>query len=408
VSNHRYFGYGTPGTRYVYDSSARAWKTILVGGLNSGGKGYYALDVTDPENPLALWEFANDNDPQVTGTDANLGLTYGIPIITKRDNGTWVVVFTSGYNNGGDGNGRLYMLNAITGAQEITAIPTLSSGQPVGSVATPSGLGKLNAWVEDDADNKAKRFYAGDLLGNLWRFDTDGLVEPHNSALLLAKFQIDASTPQAITTRPELAAVSYNGVDYPAVFVATGEYLGISDIADRRQQSIYAVKDPLTSSGLGDVRQRSDIVVQTLSDNSSGIRTASKNDVNWSTKNGWRLDLPSAGERVAVDMQLQYTTLAVISAIPGTNECKPSGGSSWLYALDIAKGTALPNAAGGAAGSYLGAYLGVGMTWIELTNGSSKLIIPRSDGKVETATPTVSRTSSSSGAHRTSWRELVN
>lgn len=407
-NKHRYFVDGTPVIGDVYDSSARAWKTILVGGLNSGGKSYYALDVTDPENPLALWEFANDNDPQVTGTDANLGLTYSIPVITKRANGTWVVVFTSGYNNGGDGNGRLYMLNAITGAQEITAIPTLSSGLPVGSVANPSGLGKLNAWVDDDADNKAKRFYAGDLLGNLWRFDTEGLVEPNNSALLLAKFQIDASTPQAITTRPELAAVSYNGTEYPAVFVATGEYLGISDIADRRQQSVYAVKDPLTSTGLGDVRQRSDIVVQTLSNNSSGIRTASNNAVNWSTKNGWRLDLPSAGERVAVDMQLQYTTLAVISAIPGTNECKPSGGSSWLYALDIAKGTALPNAASGAAGTYMGAYLGVGMTWIELTNGSSKLIIPRSDGKVQTATPTVARNSSSTGAHRTSWRELVN
>ena len=34
-----------------------SWKTILVGGLNDGGKGYYALDVTDPLAPKALWEF---------------------------------------------------------------------------------------------------------------------------------------------------------------------------------------------------------------------------------------------------------------------------------------------------------------------------------------------------------------
>jgi type IV pilus assembly protein PilY1 len=409
-NKHRYFVDGTPVIGDVYDSSARTWKTVLVGGLNSGGKGYYALDVTDPENPIYLWEFASDDSPHVTSTDSNLGLTYGNPIITKRANGTWVVVFTSGYNNGGDGNGHLYMLNVITGAQEITSIPTLTSAsQAVGSAATPSGLGKLNAWIEDDTNNTAKRFYGGDLLGNLWRFDTDALVEPNNSALLLAKFQIDANTPQAITTRPELASITYNAVDYPVVLVGTGQYLGISDIADKRQQSIYAVKDSLTSTGLGDIRQRSDIVAQTLSSNASGIRTASNNAVDWAHKSGWRVDLPTAGERVAVDMQLQYTTLAVVSAIPGTNECKPAGGSSWLYALDIAKGAALPNAASGAAGTYLGAYLGVGMTWIELSNGASKLIIPRSDGKVDTATPTVSRNSSGgSGAHRTSWRELVN
>ncbi|RZI84646.1 MAG: pilus assembly protein PilY [Rubrivivax sp.] len=410
-NKHRYSVDGTPVIADVYDPTARAWKTILVGGLNSGGKSYYALDVTDPENPTALWEFSNDNSPAVTGSDVNLGLTYGKPIVTKRSNGTWVVVFSSGYNNvDGDGNGRLYMLNAITGAQEITAIPTLTAaGQPVGSATTPSGLSKLNAWVEDDRDNKAIRFYGGDLLGNLWRFDTEGLVEPRNAALLLAKFQINSDTPQAITTRPELASIPYNAVNYPVVLVATGRYLGISDIADRTTQTIYAIKDPLTGTGLGDFRGRTDVVTQTLSSNASGTRTASSNTVNWSGKNGWRIDLPSSGERVAVDMQLQYTTLAAISAIPGTNECKPAGGSSWLYGLDISTGAALPSAANGAAGTYMGAYLGVGMTWIELPNGSSKLIIPRSDGKVDTATPPVKRSATAStGAHRTSWRELVN
>jgi type IV pilus assembly protein PilY1 len=394
---------GTPVIADVYNPTTQVWKTILVGGLNSGGSGYYALDVTDPVNPVALWEFSSDDDP-------DLGLTYGNPIITKRADGTWVVVFSSGYNNtGGDGNGHLFMLNALTGVKAIPTIPTLTSASlPVGSVATPSGLNKLNAWIDDDKNNTAKRFYGGDLLGNLWRFDTDGLVEPKNKALLLAKFQINATTPQPITTRPETAGILYNSVEYPVIIVGTGQYLGISDIADKRQQTIYAVKDPLTNTSLGDARASSTIVAQTLSSNASGKRTASNNAVNWSTKNGWRIDLPTSGERVAVDMQLQYTTLAVLSAIPGTNECKPSGGSSWLYNLDIAKGTAPGNAEGGTAGTYLGAYLGVGMTWIELSNGSSRLIIPRSDGKVDIQTPFVTRSTPASGAHRTSWRELVN
>ena len=83
------------------------WKTILVGGLNRGGKGYYALDITNPAAPVLLWEF----------TDANLGYTYGNPRITKLKDGTWVVIFASGYNNA-DGVGRLYIRNAYTGTSD--------------------------------------------------------------------------------------------------------------------------------------------------------------------------------------------------------------------------------------------------------------------------------------------------
>ena len=178
---HRYFVDGTPTIGDIYVNGA--WKTILVGGLNSGGSSYYALDVTDPVDPKPLWEF----------TDTNLGLTYGNPVITKRKDGTWVVVFSSGYNNGtGDGNGRLYVVDANTGAAPsgtptVSNIPTMiSDATPAGTSTIPSGLGKINAWIEDSSDNTAKRFYGGDLLGNLWRFDIDHLVEPKGKAFLLA------------------------------------------------------------------------------------------------------------------------------------------------------------------------------------------------------------------------------
>ena len=108
----------------IYTGSA--WKTILVAGLNAGGKGYYALDITDPDNPVALWEF----------TDTNMGLTYGNPVITKRANGTWVVAVSSGYNNTtGDGQGRIYLINAATGAL-VTSLSTGVGSSP----ASPSGL----------------------------------------------------------------------------------------------------------------------------------------------------------------------------------------------------------------------------------------------------------------------------
>lgn len=406
---HRYFVDGTPTIGDIYVNGT--WKTILVGGLNSGGKSYYALDVTDPTDPKPLWEFS----------DANLGLTYGNPIITKRKDGTWVVVFSSGYNNGngGDGNGRLYVLDAYTGAAPsgtpaVTSIPTMISDTvPAGTSAAPSGLGKLNAWIEKGSDNTSTRFYGGDLLGNLWRFDIDHLVDPKGKAFLLATFKVNDTTPQPIMTRPETAEIDYNGRAYPVILVGTGRYLGISDIADKSVQSIYAVKDALTETGLGNVRQRTDIVVQTLEtlppDDKGTVaqRKSSANNVDWSNASGWRVDLPSSGERVAIDMQLQYSTLAVISAIPGTNECKPAGGSSWLYTFDISRGIA-PSTAAGITGTYLGDFLGVGLTWIELGDGTSRLIIPGSDASMHLKTPPAPPPSGGGHAHRTSWRELMN
>ena len=401
ADRHHFFVDGTPTVGDIRVGST--WKTILVGGLNAGGKSYYALDVTDPLDPKILWEF----------TDVNMGLTYGTPIITKRANGTWVVVLTSGYNNTtGDGNGRLYVLDANTGrpVSDIpNGIPTMTSGTtPAGTSTNPSGLGKLNAWIEDSSDNTSTRFYGGDMLGNLWRFDIDNLVEPHGKAMLLATFQINSTTPQPITTRPETAVVTYNSVSYPVILVATGRYLGLGDIVDTTTQSIYAVKDTLAATGLGDIRQRTDMVTQTLTNATTTTRTASKNAVNWATQKGWRVDLPTSGERVSVDMQLQYTTLAAISAIPGSSVCSPSGGSGWNYTFDISTGSAPSSATGNVVGTSLDKFLGVGLTWIELTNGKSLLIIPGSNAKITTSSPPTTSTSAATGANRTSWRELLN
>jgi type IV pilus assembly protein PilY1 len=148
--NHRYYVDGSPVPSDVYDPASGSWRTLLVGGLNDGGRGYYALDVTDPDNPKALWEFSN----------ANVGLTYGNPIISKLINGTWIVAVTSGYNNvnPGDGVGRLFLLNANSGA----LLDTISTG--VGSPTTPSGLGKITAWVNDSSIIR----YSASMAATCW------------------------------------------------------------------------------------------------------------------------------------------------------------------------------------------------------------------------------------------------
>lgn len=390
ASKHQYYVDAAPVMADIKVGST--WKTILVGGLGGGGAGYYALDITDPTTPKALWEF----------TDANMGMTHGNPVITKRADGTWVVALTSGYNNtSGDGRGHLYLLNANTGANLLD----ISTG--VGSAADPSGLAKINAWVDNTSDNTAKRLYGGDLQGNLWRFDIDNLVLPNHAAMLLAKFQINATTPQPITTKPQPVELSGK----PVVIVGTGRYLGTTDISDTTVQSLYAVKDPLTATGWGDVRANtSNFVTQTFTltrdiNGKAVSASVSNTAVDWSTKAGWRIDLPQSGERISTNMVVQFTTLAFATTIPTGNACD-SGGGSWLYYLNVKNGGVITNNPAGML--FSGNSLIVGLSWVQTSTGDSKLVVQGSNGDRTTATPQVDGSGSTGGGvHRTSWREIV-
>jgi type IV pilus assembly protein PilY1 len=391
--NHTYFVDGTPVVGDVYNGTS--WKTIMVGGLNSGGRGYYALDITDPANPVSLWEF----------THANMGLTYGNPIITKQADGTWIVALTSGLNNtAGDGGGHLFIVNAMTGA----LLRTVSTG--AGSVGTPSGLLKINAWIDSTADNTAKRFYGGDLLGNLWRFDHDDRILPSgNEAVALATFQHSSTSPQPITTKPQLTELTLSsGSKVPVVVVGTGRYLGLTDVPDTTVQSIYAIKDPLATTGYGDVRTRSDLVTQTVTV-SSGVGTSTNNTVDWLTKIGWKIDLPLSKERIVTDLLLNYNVIVAASAITGANECQPSGGSSYLYFINAYTGSGL-NGSDGNGGTfisqYLGAFLVVGASAIRTADGKTTIELVGSDASVHSKKqPSVN---DPKNVRRSAWRELIN
>jgi len=405
ASRHRYFVDGAPVMGDIKVGST--WKTILVGGFNDGGKGYYCLDITNPTSPTLLWEF----------TDTNLGLSYGNPVITKRvdptgkGNGTWVVVFGSGYNNA-DGLGHLFVVDANAGTKSLD-ITTPAGSVNVASATNPSGLSKINAWIESDTDNTATRFYGGDLLGNLWRFDIDKQVQPNQSAMLLAQFLLPGNVPQPITTRPEPIAAPTTTSTRAVIIVGTGRYLGTSDISDKTQQSIYAIADDLTSTGWGDVRSgpnKSKFVQQTLTLDSTSTPTAatdSNTAVSFADPNiaGWWLDLPNSGERVATNMSVQFNTLVVGSAIPTGNVCD-SGGKSWRYFLNATSGGAVSTNPVGAL--WDANALMVGQGWIVDAAGNTRILEVGSNGKIKTEIPPTIIPSPSGGGHRTSWRELTN
>jgi len=303
------------------------WKTVLVFGLGAGGRSYTALDVTDPKEPKFLWEFTN----------TNLGTTHARPLITKRKDGTWVAAVPSGFNNVGDGQGRLFLINMATG-KLVTDLPNgIATG--VGDATTPAGLGPLNSWVESLEDHTSVRYYAGDNLGNLWRFDTEGLVEPYKKAQLVASFKVDG-VAQPITTAPTVAEVDYKGFKSAVVFVGTGRMVGKSDIDNSDQQSIYAVRDTLTATGWGDVRGGGHLVQQEVTADGETRRNTSDNPVDWGTKAGWVVDLLEEKERINIPMDLYGNTLVAAANVPITLATCGAGsnGHAWLYALDIANG----------------------------------------------------------------------
>jgi type IV pilus assembly protein PilY1 len=412
---HEYYVDGKPVTGDVFDPNTNSWRTILVGGLNKGGRAYYALDITNPATPKALWEFKHSatcfSSVVNEFSDCHLGYTFGNPVITKLADGRWVVLVTSGYNNlntpaqTGDGQGYLYVLEASTGKI------LYKIGTGVGDPTTPSGLTKLSAWVDNpDQNNMASRVYGVDLLGNVWRFDIndakDALGNPilppvGREASLLATLKDAAGNPQPITVRPELAEVGSPPV--PFVYVSTGQYLGTSDVSTTQTQSIYAIRDSFTTYS----NLRSSLKQLTLTtvgnDRFVSCDTASP-AANCGSTTGWFVDLTESGERVNVDMKLQLGVLVVASNVPTNTACEP-GGFSFLNFFDFTTGLS-PAGLTQRVGYRLSSALTVGISIMRLPDGKVVVLGQKSTAGL----PDIGEVPIPSGSptgKRITWREIM-
>ncbi len=431
---HKYYVDGTPvsgdidfnntdGISQKPTPPAPDWRTIVVGGLGKGGRGFYALDVTalpGAETDLAgkvLWEFPNSATNATVR--ANIGYSFGRPIIVKTRARGWVVLVTSGYNNGtnagdsgGDGKGYLFVLNARTG----DLIQAISTG--VGSTSEPSGLAHISGYVESrDTDNTVDYVYGGDLKGNVWRFDLS-----HASSIggwnvaLLASLVDSSGNFQPVTTEPELAKISITGGTYKRfVYVGTGRYLGDSDIPGvsganvnaSQTQTMYGLVDDLSNPGGSNPvinPLRANLQQQTFTVNADGSRVATANSLNFSTQKGWYIDLPAAGERLDTHPTLAYSALVFNTNAPNSDPCVP-GGSSYLNMLDYQTGGYLEGSAGGKSSIRYADTLANRAILIKLPNGTILALTRKSDATT-TAGPGTP-VSSSSGTTRKSWIELM-
>lgn len=408
-TKHTYYANGAPTISDVWDGST--WRTILVAGLNGGGRGYYALDITNPTSPTMLWEFDASNGNEITKGDPNLGFTYGNPVVTKNPDGKWVVLVTSGYNNipddspfyddegvkfkpnnppqftTGDGKGYLFVLDAVTGVK-LAAIST-----EVGTQSAPSGLARISAWADEpEVNNTATYVYGGDLLGNLWRFDISD-----NTVMKLASF----GSSQPITTAPELGQIREKRI----VFVGTGKYLEVSDLTNTDQQTLYAIKDDDMASTLSD--PKSNLVEQTVGNavGDNRFSPTNGNDVNWDAGLGWYVDFPDTGERQNVASKLVLGTLLVPTTVPKSSVCQPSG-YGWLNFFDYKTGRAVPDAEGMVSTKTDAPIVGFNVVSI---GGKPKVNIVQADNPNPKLIDFIKFTGSGTGFQKTRaiWRELL-
>lgn len=351
------------------------WRTVLVGSMRLGARGVFALDVTDPSAFGAgnvLWEFSNTS----TG-GAALGYTYDSANIMRLSTGKWVVVVSSGYfpTTNLDPRGEpdpassdpnkdktsLFVLDLETGAR-IAEIQTASAPQSV-----PLSFGLSTPAVYDlNSDQVDDIVVAGDLVGNLFRFDLTSTDPAQWKVDLMFKTytttptQTNASTlpRQPITSMPvALRDTQRNGS--PIWVVGTGKYLGKEDrtaigiASNVGPQAIYGVRDYGTAS-TNYPSLPSQMTAQTLTQPSANSRLLTTNAIS-STGRGWMIPLNIAaepGERVVFTAKPIYSlNIAVVNTVipRGSDPCNPQFRGASIV-VDGATGGSPAGLTGGSGG----------------------------------------------------------
>jgi type IV pilus assembly protein PilY1 len=372
---HQYLVDGSPTVGDAFFGGK--WHTVLVAGLGGGGQGIFALDITDPNNIKVLWEFTDDNN-------RNLGFTFGAPNIVRI--GTrWYALFGNGLNNittpSEDPQSQKGVAALIAVDLEEGPSATMTWGtnpadgyadDPLKSsrLLRPNGIvgaapidvvrpdpEQANTMI-GGRDFTADYVYAGDLFGNLWRFN----LNSNGSGTKVFSAISASGKPQAITTRPSVIRHP-SGAGFIIVF-GTGKYLeqadNSQDPATQFTQTVYGIWDNPDVNNWSvsrDKLQQQQILAEVVVDRPSPekdyeYRLTTDNSFYWySTDNpngmrGWFLDLIDPddnkhhGERVVSDVLVRNSKLIFTTLIPSSNPCE-FGGTGWLMELDAATGARL-------------------------------------------------------------------
>jgi len=374
---HEYFVDGSPTYADAYFSDRGEWASVLAVPYGRGDQGVFAIDVTydtdkfgDPEanaDTFHLWTFDDEDHPGV-------GNVVNKVSIVRLANGEWAAAFGNGYGNTQDdgvasatGDARLYLVDIETGE----LLRTIST--KAGVDEDPVGAGRANALgpvapIDSDGDSVVDYIYAGDLFGNLWKFDVQSgnkaswsIVDDagdSQSGLDSKSPLFQATSPdgdaQPITVRPSI--INHPSADRPGVMIYFGTGVYVDEAhhtqSDEPTQTVYGLWDPMDATAQNYQRSGSDdqseLLEQTIEqeinvDNGEDLREISDNDIDWTENSGWFLDLKvdgesNRGERLVAPPQMRSGRVLFNSIIPRDPRVCSKTNIGWLMRLNARNG----------------------------------------------------------------------
>lgn len=374
----------------AYDAAAptAAWKTYLFASLGRGAKGIFALDVTDPDaltetNAASIfkWQFsaADDSSGDLGYNLAQMGSISRVSeqsgAVAKMNNGKFAVLMPNGINST-NGSAALYILFA-NGPYGGVWSPSTNYVKLVADVGPANGLSQAT-WVDTNNDGVADYIYAGDIKGNLWKFDVSSSNQANwkvayanadgtNKRPLFIAKQSDASVLRLpITSAPEYRFHPLGGV---VINFATGKSVVPSDFPDGsgRTHTIFGVWDnPVYSSAsyvsnpalldnatTGLPRLRTQLAARTFNritvddaDPTNGVvgeGYVTGSAMDWTSKMGWYVSLPDTSEMVVSNPTITQGLLATVSIAPAATSASVCFSGPVAYATFLDPITGLLN-----------------------------------------------------------------
>ncbi|SEA47858.1 PilC/PilY family type IV pilus protein [Microbulbifer marinus] len=374
IYNHNYYVDLTPTVSDVYidmdGDRKEEWSTVLIGGLRRGGKGYFALNITDPSllaaaetgtnaEQIVMWEFDG-----ASGSN-DLGYSFSEAQVARLNNGRWAAIFGNGYDsvNGVAGLFIVYLDGGLDGWSD-------ADWEFISTEVGPDASGRKNGLssprlIDLDGDRIVDRVYAGDLQGNMWAFDLSDQDADIHGGDDADQWGIAGNAPLftgpnsgqpsgAIMAAPLVArntAVATGAAPNLLVMFGTGQYLNAADLEDNLAGAFYAVWDHgRTGITAADLANR-ELVDGTYGREIGDPATTSTVALNWDNPHqGWRMNLELgnhdavtlsgyAGERVISAPTLRRNTLFFSTISPSLAPCASSG-KGYLMSLDFRTGAA--------------------------------------------------------------------
>jgi type IV pilus assembly protein PilY1 len=375
--SHNFYVDATPDVDDVFYSSG--WHTWLVGGLGAGGSAIYALDITNPGNfaetsagslVMGEWSAATIGCTGVlicgSTMGTNMGNTYGTPIVRRLHDGNWAIIFGNGFGSASGDAGVFIMLIDSNGLTHPASTYYLSTGK----AGTNDGIAYVSS-ADLDGDHITDYLYAGDLLGNVWRFDLTSASEGAWAASSTPLFSTPAGQP--ITTKIEVISVPQaSGQKRIMVDFGTGQKFPQTDINPTSYatgtQYLYGIWDwnmadwniksstQYMSLASGSTLTVANLETQTLTAAAGGTLDITSNAVCWSgsttctsgnTEFGFMIALPGTQEQIVFNPLIYQNALIVNTTIPAVNSP-----SSCSVAHDTGNTIAISLITGGALGLF--------------------------------------------------------